>query len=416
MSQSSFARKNIKYGHSIRHADGVNMHIVVLGGAGVMGSASVRDLVQSKISRVTVADYNIEAAERLAAELLDEFEKTDVSAQFVDANDQASLIKIMKTADAVASAIGPFYKFGSKVVKAAIEAGVNLVDICDDADATLEAFKLDREAEKAGVSIVVGLGMSPGLTNILAKCGSNKMDAVEEIRTSWVVGALDPGGPADVEHGFHMLTGNVPTFKDGQWIDVPAGSEKETVEFLPPIGKVEVYHVGHPEPVTLPRFVKGVKTVTNKGALFPHLINQLFSFLVDFGFSSTQPIKVKGVSIIPREFSAALMDQQRETPEIVAPHVLEKVLPLEGSLLSGTRVEVKGSKDKNAVRYVYRSVGQVHQCTGAPLSIGAQMLARGEIKPKGVLAPEACIDPKTLLSELNKREIEIYEVQERLIP
>lgn len=391
------------------------MHIIVLGGAGVMGSAAVRDLVESKISKVTVADYNIKEAERLAADLLDEFEKTDISAQFVDATHQASLVKIMKTADAVASGIGPFYKFGPKVTKAAIEAGVNLVDICDDADATLEAFKLNREAEKAGVSIVAGLGMSPGLTNILAKYGSNRMDMADEINTAWVVGALDPGGPADVEHGFHMLTGNVPTFKDGQWIDVPAGSEKETVEFLPPIGKAEVYHVGHPEPVTLPRFIKGVKTVTNKGALFPQLINQLFSFLVDFGFSSTEPVKVRGVSTIPREFSAAVMDQQRENPELVAPHVLEKVLPLEGSLLSATRVEVKGRKDKNAVRYVYRSVAQVHECTGAPLSIGAQMLAKGEIEPKGVLAPEACIDPKTLLTELTKRDIEIYEVQEHLI-
>ena len=391
------------------------MHIMVLGGSGAMGSAAVRDLVRSKISKVTVADYNIKAAEGLVAELLGEFGKVDVSAQFVDANDHASLIRIMKTADVVASAIGPFYKFGSKVIKAAIEAGVNLVDICDDADATLEAFKLDKEAEKAGVSIVIGLGMSPGLTNILAKYGSNKMDAVEKIHTAWVVGALDPGGPGDMEHGFHMLTGNVPTFKDGQWIDVPAGSEKETVGFLPPIGKAEVYHVGHPEPVTLPRFIKGVKTVTNKGGLFPPLINQLFSFLVDFGFTSTQPIKIKGVSIIPREFSAALLDQQRENPELVAPHVLEKVLSLESSLLSATRVEVKGRKGENVVRYVYRSVGQVAQCTGPPLSIGAQMLAGGEIKLKGVSAPEACIDPKTLLSELTKREIEIYENQRRLV-
>jgi len=390
------------------------MHIIVLGGAGAMGSAAVRDLMQSKISKVTVADYNIKAAESLVAELLGKFEKTDVSAQFADANDHASLMKIMKSADTVASAIGPFYKFGSKVIKAAIEAGVNLVDICDDADPTLEALKLDREAEKAGVSIVIGLGMSPGLTNILAKYGSNKMGKLDEIHTAWVVGALDSGGPADVEHGFHMLTGNVPTFKDGQWIDVPAGSEKETVEFLPPIGNAEVYHVGHPEPVTLPRFIKGVKTVTNKGGLFPPLINQLFSFLVDFGFSSTQPIKVKGVSIVPREFSAALMDQQRESPELVAPHLLERFLSLEGSLLSALRVEVKGRKDKNVVRHVYRSVGHVDQCTGAPLSIGAQMLARGEIKLKGVLVPEACIDPKILLSELTKREIVIYEDQERL--
>jgi saccharopine dehydrogenase-like NADP-dependent oxidoreductase len=38
-----------------------------------------------------------------------------------------------------------------------------------------------------------------------------------------------------------------------------------------------------------------------------------------------------------------------------------------------------------------------------PLSIGAQMIARGDIKAKGVLPPESVLDPGIFFAELEKR-------------
>ncbi|RLD03640.1 MAG: saccharopine dehydrogenase, partial [Chloroflexota bacterium] len=42
---------------------------------------------------------------------------------------------------------------------------------------------------------------------------------------------------------------------------------------------------------------------------------------------------------------------------------------------------------------------------GIPLSIGAQMIARGDIKDRGVLPPESVIDPAIFFAELGKRNI-----------
>ena len=52
---------------------------------------------------------------------------------------------------------------------------------------------------------------------------------------------------------------------------------------------------------------------------------------------------------------------------------------------------------------------------GIPLSIGAQMLAKGKVKEKGVLPAEACFDPVCFFNELSKRGIEIYEKTESYI-
>ena len=44
-----------------------------------------------------------------------------------------------------------------------------------------------------------------------------------------------------------------------------------------------------------------------------------------------------------------------------------------------------------------------------PLSIGAQMIARGEIEARGVLPPETVIKPELFFAELEKRGITIEQ-------
>jgi saccharopine dehydrogenase-like NADP-dependent oxidoreductase len=49
-----------------------------------------------------------------------------------------------------------------------------------------------------------------------------------------------------------------------------------------------------------------------------------------------------------------------------------------------------------------------------PLSIGAQMIARGDIKARGVVPPELAIDPVMFFDELKIRGIEVFEETEWL--
>jgi len=43
-----------------------------------------------------------------------------------------------------------------------------------------------------------------------------------------------------------------------------------------------------------------------------------------------------------------------------------------------------------------------------PLSIGAQMIARGDVKVRGVIPPELAIDPEIFFDELKLRGIEVF--------
>jgi saccharopine dehydrogenase-like NADP-dependent oxidoreductase len=50
-----------------------------------------------------------------------------------------------------------------------------------------------------------------------------------------------------------------------------------------------------------------------------------------------------------------------------------------------------------------------------PLSIGAQMIARGDVEHRGVVPPETALDPEIFFNELARRKIEIHQQTEEVL-
>jgi len=372
------------------------MKVVVLGGCGIVGSSVVRDLIKgADVEKVIIADRMIRE------ENLHESVKASnkISRQIVDIADFQALVEILKGNDVVINCVGPFYKSAIPTMKAAIEAGINYLDIMDDYDTTMASFDLDELAREAGISICIGFGSSPGFGNVVAKYAAEKLDQVDEIRLLWGFALNDPAGPGALAHTFHALRGEVPQYLDGKLVNVLGGSGgEEIVDFGEPYGKCPVYYWGHPEPITMPRYFKGVKTVVNKGCLLPLWVNGLFFDLIKHGFADREPVKMNGNSIVPEDFIVQVMQKGASFRKQVEEYT---TAPLD--------VVVKGKKGDEIVTYVYRSAGAMAPGTAIPASICAQMVGRGEIKEKGVLPPEACIDPKAFLSMFARRGFHLFE-------
>ena len=359
------------------------MNIVVLGGFGDMGQGVVEDLIGHTEAQVVIADYRVQGAKEYAARL-----GGRASAAFVDANDPVSLAAVLKGADVAVGAIGPFFRYGAKMATAAVKAGIPYVDICDDYGPIQEVFSLDDAAKAAGVTVITGLGWTPGITNLMCRAGASRLDQVDEIKVSWAGGAEDSQGLAVVMHVFYAVTGKVPTYKDGQWTEVQAGSGKEPIDFGGVLGVVRVFHCGHPEPLTVPRYIQA-RTVSLKGALTPEWNNSLAEWFVRLGLTAT-PGRIETVSKVI--------------------HKVEHILGKGGVPYSGARVDVMGTKDGRAQTVSFRTVDKMKRLTGIPAAIGAAMLARGQVQGKGVYAPEGCLDPQTVFSELAKRNVRIEEI------
>jgi saccharopine dehydrogenase-like NADP-dependent oxidoreductase len=373
------------------------MKILILGGAGDMGSYMVRDAVKfgTTWTEITIADIEDKRANKLIEELGD----SRLNYTQVDATNHDDLVSLMKKYDVACSAIGPFYIFGPKVARAAIEARVPLVDICDDAGPTLEILEMDEAANAANIPILMGYGWTPGLTNLMAKHAYSKLDRGQpvEFDISWVGGAADSEGLAVIMHVLYATTGTFPSYQNDRPVEVPAGGGNVKLDFPEPIGTVSISDCGHPEPVTIPKFLPDVKKCTLKGGLTPDWNNKLVE-----------------------TFKQLHLTQGKSRKKYLARgvHRVEGLFATGGIAASSARVDIRGTFQGKPVHWVYSTPSIIMgELTGIPASIAAQFVAEGKITGSGVLPPERLPDdtPKMFFEELKKRNIEmIFDEQKPL--
>lgn len=373
------------------------MRAIVIGGTGGMGQGVARDLIkQEKITKVTLGDINIDQGR--VQDKLRASEK--VSLIRIDVNDHNGMVGAIRENDVVINCAGPFYKTAVAVARAAVEARVNYIDICDDYEAVPILFSsadIDKAAKEAGITVLTGMGSDPGTNNVLVKWYASQLDRVDEIHLFWVVSIAELAGAA-WDHSLHMVTGKIPQYLDGKLEYVDGGTGEETAQFLEPLGTCVVRYVGHPQPITIPRYIEGVKKVVIKGALIPLWVDELIKEQKQTGFLSTEPVEVRGTKVIPYDLTLKLWDTIPKNRD-------------NGPAASGLKVIVKGERQGKRVTYTADIVGRMAPGTGLPASIAALMMDAGDVTVKGVVAPEGCIDPEKFLAALLQRGAKIHQTE-----
>jgi hypothetical protein len=214
------------------------------------------------ISELVVADLDEGAASATVASL--DQAAGSVSAATVDVLDGGSLRRLLERADLVVNCSGPFFRLGEPVLRAAIETTTDHVDICDDPDPTAAMLELDAAAHAAGVVAVVGMGASPGLSNLLAVRAARQLDTVADCYTAWPLDVTGPDGEPFIDeeiatqsdapsaaaiHLMEQIHGEVMVVEDGNRVRKPPLEAVELAYPEHPPGTA--YTVGHPEPLTL---------------------------------------------------------------------------------------------------------------------------------------------------------------------
>ncbi len=361
------------------------MKAVVFGGAGVIGSCSVEYLSNlDAFSEIVIADIN----EKGAKELIKKNQK--LSFIKINARDDKSLLKSLNDADVAINCIGPFYKFAPFIIEAAINKGVNYVDVCDDYDTTeILLNQYYNAAVDADVTCVIGLGASPGLTNMIAAYGSNQLTKVEEIKIYVTRSINEKAGAAIPYHMLHCWIGEIPIYINGHFEKARGLIDgKEYVNFPKPFGQIPVYYFGHPETVTIPRYIKDVRNVCCKGSFLPVEFRDALLDLESLGLISEDKIQVQDHSLKIIDFTAAYIEKLRNK---ISNNYQNN--PEGGSIM----VKILGLDDSEQKIIKYSGTANMQQGTGTPAAIGAKMIIDGDVKLKGVYAPEGCMPPEKFI-------------------
>lgn len=378
--------------------------VTVLGGCGVVGSIAVETLATSGVfSEVLIADIDIAKAMGMVERLGPD----SVSAVKLDASSPQSIRDATFGSSVVLNCVGPYYKYGPTILKSVIESKLNYVDVCDDFDATEKLLDMDGDARKAGISALIGMGSSPGVANVLVRfCADSLLEQVEAVDIYHAHGGESVEGPAVVKHRIHSMKIDVPMFLDGKFTTVRLFEEsgrslEEEVEFRD-VGTYSVYAYPHPETITLPKCLKGIKRVTNLGLVLPPAYAELIKGVVRLGITGEEPIEVQGHRIIPLEFAVAFILSQRQR--------LMKEAGL-SEPMGCLKIVVRGYKNGENSTYIFslssRGLG-MGEGTGIPAALGVILMATGKVKAEGVNPPEECIDPMDLL-ELARSKVSVGE-------
>jgi lysine 6-dehydrogenase len=440
------------------------MRVVVVGGAGAMGRWTVRDLTESEgVGEVVVADLDGSRAREAAgwaAARSGSNGTAQVSALALDAGDGDGLRRAFEDADVVCNCA--VYATNLAVMEACADAGTHYVDLGGLFHTTRRQLALHDRFVAAGVTAVIGMGGSPGTTNVLAALAARGLEVVSEVEVRLGVADFAPStAPVPVPYAIQTILDEftVPamTFRDGQLVEVPAMSEQEELDFPAPVGRVRVGHTLHSEVATLPLHFadRGIGSVSFKVG-FPAAFMDKLALLTALGLADTSPVELPSGPVVPRELLVHCITTSATTPgPEAAPDDAEAIwvrvrgrragpsgdpalAPRDPSNAPGGVLRNSPNDPSNAPGGVLRNspndphstpepqapeVERLAECvvrphpvwqagagqldTGVPPSIVAQFLATKLIDRPGVLPPEDAVPPEPFLAELASRNMEV---------
>ncbi|HLT57826.1 MAG TPA: saccharopine dehydrogenase C-terminal domain-containing protein [Limnochordales bacterium] len=363
------------------------MRIAVLG-TGLIGRMMVRELARaSTFSEVLAVDGSAQAAAQAAALAQEAASETPdppvVRSVTEDLSSYDAMVALLRDVDIAIAALPDSLSFLAN--QAAVKAGCHLIDLVG-AEYPEKAAALHEPARKAGVLILTGCGVAPGIANVLAARGIELLDEADEVTIYCGGLPRHPEPPLMYQQVFSMeglmglYTRPVFIVENGRMRELPPMSGLEECRFPEPVGECEAaYSDAHSAPYTLGPKVKRLaeKTVRYRGHFSKMMVLQ------ELGFLDDRPVSVDGHAVSPRQLTMALLEPriQGKSKEDV----------------TVMRVVAAGKKDGVPVRHEWMMMDfydaqtgytSMARTTGYPPIIVAQWLAQGQLPERGFFAPE----------------------------
>ena len=388
------------------------MKILIIGGAGLMGSGTIRDLLDTMsgdIDTLVAADSSQERLDALTSSLDD----PRLTTRLLDVADPASLEAALADCDLCINGVPTFAGFQMIIFEACLKARKAYVDYGGMGIYTVKQKAMHQAFVDAGVTAVVGLGADPGMSNVLCRAAADRLDTVEKINLYWTGVKLGDAEPV-LNPAYTLSTilaeyaNPSQQFLDGELKEVPARQGEELVDLPAPFGPTTFMYTQHSEPLTVP-FAKGIaekgiKEMTWRLA-FPKADHDAFLALVRAGFDDYDtPVQVRGGTVKPLDVLQA----------VIARNVAKQ--PPTGSEGGFDLHFAIGVGTKNGVptKVTVKVLGSPHPiyddysdaATSMNMSIGVQqILSRAQLP--GVWAPEEYFDVDAYLAEVRRRHFKV---------
>lgn len=348
----------------------------------MIGTTIVCELAKFEtVESVTAVDVRQESIDKC----LEIANTPKVSGRTASLSTEEDFIELLAGADVAVGCLP--HSLSLTAVKAAIASRCHLVDLVGSM--FQEKLELHTQAQEAGVTIIPGCGVAPGITNFLAARGIEMMDEADEAVLicggipRWPVPPLWYQIVFRLESVLGLYTKPAFAIKNGEIVELPALSGLESLTFPNPVGDCEaVITDAHSTAFTL----KGkVKNLTEKTVRYPGHWAKM-KVLEELGFLDKEPFEMDGVTTTPVKLSE----------KILAP----KMIGGSNEDVTVVRVEVDGMKDGHHKKVTWemvdlydrkRNITSMAKTTALPAALAAKWIAERKIIETGVVPIETVI-------------------------
>ncbi|MDQ8735213.1 saccharopine dehydrogenase C-terminal domain-containing protein [Paenibacillus sp. LHD-38] len=392
------------------------MKVFCLGGAGRICMEAVLDLVQySAFEVITIGDFNLEAAEQLAASLND----PRVNAVQVNVRNHEATVEQLRGYDIVMD--GTTITLNGLSTACIAEAGCHGINLngFGEEDASHKVFV------RHGKICLPGFGMTPGVTQMMAMHAASQLKEVHEVRVSH--GSYRPiaFSKSIAETNVYEYDPNLPgrvVYEKGQFIQVEPFARPREIELPEPYGKSIQYIIPHAETRTLAKALesKNVQLIEVRGT-WPQQNMRLVRSLYEYGFLRNDSITIAGQEIGIMDCIGQYLFESREGHETelygYSLHIEVTGISAEsGEACRHTLTHTHPASDGTVAGW--EKLRAYTRNVGIPLAIATELIASGQTLCKnraGIVTPEEAFEPKIIFEQLSKRGIAIHEKIESLV-
>jgi lysine 6-dehydrogenase len=349
-------------------------------------AAAFNAMSDPQVSEVAICDMDEGQLDAAQAKLAGLAGGEKLVTKLLDLSDQAATTQLMEGFDAIVAALPrPVIPLG---IRAAVAAKRPLVDLSWPAEEEIGALR--KLVEQAGALVILGCGVEPGLTEIMARYLVEKLDRVDElhIKCGGIPEKPEPPLGYKIVFGGNMLPlrdydGYV--VQDGELKPVPRYSDLETVYFEG-VGECESWQEGFMPWLMDLEALKGLRVGTQKTVRWPGYAAKV-NVLKEMGLLGVEPIDVDGVQVAPKKLLDALLypkvkleEGEREITVLRVDAIGQKK-----GRLRRYRIDMVDRYDEE---FGFTSMARTTAMTGA---IVARMVARGDIQARGFITPEQVV-------------------------
>ena len=359
-----------------------DLDILITGGYGTVGRRVAADLAPDYPGRVVVAGRSTEKAAQLAIEV-----GHGVRGRRLDVGEPDSVEAALDGVGIVMSCID---QAEPHLLRAAIKRGLAYTDIAPHLMTRRPTEAMKAEAAQTGARIVLGSGLAPGISSMLALLGAERVGAVESVESNVLLSVGDAYGPASRAYLLEEIALSYAVRVDGREVPMRPFARSARVTFPPPLGERTAYLFPFSDQVFFPETL-GARTALSRLALDPPWLGTLLSALVGLR-----------VTAMLRRRAGAEERLQRLTAWLQRRY--------EGRDFYGVAVDVHGARGRVRISLVGHG-----QASGTAIGAAAVVrgLAEGQVRQPGIWLAEQVVLPVPFFERLATRGL-VPAVEDRL--